>query len=141
MTTWAIILLSGIGLYISAYFTLVYYGALMPSTSLMPSFCRMGEQSCLSVIQTPYARVFKLPNFVLGIIYYAGLIILSGTGLLTSPVLILRVMTAISWLTVGLGVYLVYALIYRVKVPCPLCYASHIINLALAILLTLIATS
>lgn len=137
MIAWLIILLSSIGLYISAYFTLVYYGAISSSTSLVPPFCRMEEQTCLTVLHTPYARVFKLPNFVLGILYYAGLIVLFSARPRPSHSFLLTAACAIAWVTVGLGLYLVYALRYKVRVPCPLCYTSHVINLALAIFLTL----
>ena len=131
-----IIMLSGIGLYISAYFTLVYYGVIKPSTSLVPSFCRMEDQTCFTVIQTPYARVFQSPNFVLGIIYYAALVGLVSSGWLTVIPYLAEAVSVIAWGTVALGIYLTYALLYRVKVPCPLCYISHLINLALAILIT-----
>jgi uncharacterized membrane protein len=137
--SYLIIGLSGIGLYISAYFTLVYYGVIKPSTSLVPSFCRMEDQTCFTVIQTPYARVFKVPNFVLGMIYYTVLIVLASSGWLTTVSYLAEAVGVIAWGTVLLGIYLTYALLYRVKIPCPLCYTSHVINLVLAILIAVIS--
>ncbi len=133
-----IAILAGIGLYISAYFTLVAYGVVNPATRLVPSVCRLDERACRSVLSTPYARVFGAPNFVLGLLYYALILILAVGGLLTSSSVLLVGLRGLAWATVVLGLYLTYALIERVRVHCVLCYAAHSINLALAICLTLV---
>src|SRR5438552_18652203 len=64
------IALSAIGLYIAAYFTLVYYGLISANTRLMPSVCRLEERTCQTVLGTRHARVFGAPNSLLGILYY-----------------------------------------------------------------------
>ena len=38
---------------------------------------------------------------------------------------------AASAMSVGIGVYLSYALVFTLRVPCPLCFTSHGINLAI----------
>jgi uncharacterized membrane protein len=53
--------------------------------------------------------------------------------LLFVPVFLSSLVVA-AWFTVALGIYLAYALFFVIKTPCPLCLASHAINLALALL-------
>ncbi len=129
----ALIILSGIGLYISVYFTLVYYKLVDANTKVVPSFCRMDEGTCQLVIRHPDARLSGLPNSVLGIGFYA-LVMLVGFGV-DGTVLFLLVKW-IAWVTVLLAVYLVYSLFFRVKVVCPLCLVSHAVSVVIAVLLT-----
>ncbi len=125
---WIVSFLALAGLANALYFAMSYYGPsrgrLIPTTG----------SPCQTVMQTPDGRVLGLPNFILGMLYYLALIALSWTAEPTS-----RWMTAAwiaSWLAVLLGVYLVYALLFRLRVSCPLCMMGHAINLALAICLT-----
>jgi uncharacterized membrane protein len=130
------VLLSAIGLYIAAYFTLVYYGIIGANTKLMPNICRLEEHTCQTVLGTKYARVFGVPNSLLGVGYYvivAAVLLVGGSASAFTIALL-----AVAWFTVALGVVLAYSLFFIVKIPCPLCLTAHTINLALAILLTLI---
>ena len=127
-------LLSTIGLYISTYFTLVSYGKIRADSRFVPWFCRMDEGSCALIIHHRDASVFGVPNSLLGIGYYGTLL---AAGLSGGEVLSMHVLQVIAWLCVVLGVYLVYSLVLKVKVLCPLCLISHSINLVIAILLTL----
>ncbi|MFN0157490.1 MAG: vitamin K epoxide reductase family protein [Bacteroidota bacterium] len=128
-----LMLVALIGLYISTYFTLVYYRKIRPDTTFIPGFCRMEDNTCQLVIHHKAARVFYLPNFVLGMIYYAAVILFAfgvsfpffGTMLLYA-----------SWLTVLLAIYLIYSLVYVVKIICPLCLVSHTMNILIALILT-----
>lgn len=135
---WVIVILAGMGFYISTYFTLVAYGVVSATTRLMPSVCRLDERSCQSVLYTPYARLFGAPNFVLGLFYYALILVSAAGGWLASSPTLLIGLRGLAWATVVLGLHLTYALIERVRVHCLLCYAAHVINLALAICLTLV---
>ncbi|HEY8477782.1 MAG TPA: vitamin K epoxide reductase family protein [Chloroflexota bacterium] len=131
----AIVLLALVGLYIALYFTLVTYRVLRPDTRLVPFFCRMEEGVCASIVTSPYARaLLGVPNSLLGVVYYAALLVGVATGLLAHPVL-LTALRVVALLTVALGVYLTHALLFVLRTPCPLCLASHAINLALALLL------
>ena len=127
--------LSVVGLYISLYFTLVYYRVLPAENSFVPAFCSLKEQTCQSVLNTRFARVFGVPNSLLGIIYYVVILILLFSRLLFVP-LFLSTLVVAAWFTVALGIYLAYSLFFIIKTPCPLCLASHAINLALALLFT-----
>lgn len=87
------------------------------------------ERSCTRVLATPFARVFKIPNFVLGMIYYPFIMIsfFVGVGWWIIP---------LSWFVVGFSLYLAYALIIKLKTHCILCYAAQIINVIIALILT-----
>ncbi len=134
--TYFAIALAAIGLYIAAYFTLVYYGLISANTKLMPSVCRLEERTCQTVLGTKYARVFGVPNSLLGVLYYLSVIAILLAGWTVAP--ITGALIAVAWFTVVLGVYLAYSLFFIIKIPCPLCLTGHAINLALAILLTTI---
>ncbi|MEK6303985.1 MAG: vitamin K epoxide reductase family protein [Acidobacteriota bacterium] len=135
MTSFAIIL-AAVGLYIAAYFVAVYYGVLEASTRLMPRVCRLEERTCQTVLHTPYARVFGVPNSVPGVLYYVAVIVLLATGWGVGAIGVTLV--AVAWFTVLLGFFLAYSLLFIIRIPCPLCLTAHTINLALALLLTLI---
>ena len=135
ISSYLAIALSVVGLYIAAYFTLVYYKVIPASTSLMPQVCRLDERTCQTVLTTRYARVFGVPNSLLGIVYYTTVIVcMSGSW--TSG-FIGAALIAASWIAVALGGFLIYSLFFIIRIPCPLCITGHIINLALALLLTL----
>ncbi|MFY9558121.1 MAG: vitamin K epoxide reductase family protein [Blastocatellia bacterium] len=134
--TYTAVALAAIGLYIASYFTLVYYGIVPASIWLMPSICRLEERTCQTVLNTRYARVFGVPNSLLGALYYIVVIttLLCGwtTGLVGTGLIV------VAWFTVALGIFLAYSLFFIIRIPCPLCLAGHTINLALAVLLTII---
>jgi uncharacterized membrane protein len=129
------ILLAAVGLYIAAYFTLVYYGLLAANTKLMPSICRLEERTCQTVLGTKYARLFGAPNSLLGVLYYAAVIVILAGDWSAAPVGVALLVTA--WFTVAVGLFLIYSLFFIIRIPCPLCLVGHAINLALALLLTL----
>jgi uncharacterized membrane protein len=129
-----LVLLSVVGLYISLYFSLVYYRLIGTRNRLVPAFCRMEEDACQLVVRHSDARVFGVPNAVLGVGYYL-LLVLIGVGV-DLPMFVSSMRFA-SWVSVVLAAYLVYSLFSRVKVLCPLCLFSHALNLVIAVLLTL----
>jgi uncharacterized membrane protein len=128
--------LSAVGLYVSIYFTLVYYGIIQAENSIMPAFCSMKEHTCQLVLNSRFARVFGVPNSLLGVIYYALILVLLFANLVFVPVF-LNTLVVVAWFNVALGIYLAYSLFFIIKTPCPLCLASHAINFALALLFTL----
>jgi uncharacterized membrane protein len=151
--TWIISFLALAGLLNALYFALSYYGLargrLIPAVRQKVEGRRSKvegchshfalrtshfESSCRAVTQTPEARALGLPNFILGIPYYLGLIALSWSAD-PAPGWMAAARIA-SYLAVLLGVYLVYALRYRLHVSCPLCLLGHGVNLALAVCLT-----
>lgn len=118
--------LASFGLLISLYFVLVYHGILEPDSRFVPSLCRMNKESCLSIIHTPDARLFGIPNFHLGVLYYLVLI-----ALVFFQDLLIENSTAVRILsggTVVVGAYLTYSLLFKLKTHCVLCYGSHVVN-------------
>jgi uncharacterized membrane protein len=141
-----IIALSLAGLTNAIYFTLAYYGRVKNSRWVPEILCAREGSSCVTVVQTPYARVFGVPNSLLGIIYYVLLI--AWTALRPALRLDLQFLDqyfvvelySISVLlvsvgAVALGFYLIYALRRILHIDCPLCYTAHAINFALFVLL------
>ncbi len=134
-----IIILSFLGLANSIYFTFAYYGRVKKARWVPEILCARDGSSCVTVVQTRYARVFGVPNSLLGIVFYLAV---GGWGLA-------GVTSAGHWLngalivtsagTVALGFYLIYALRRILHIDCPLCYTAHAINAALLILLILSA--
>jgi len=130
-----LILLAAAGFLISLYFTGVYYGYLKSSVWWIPSFCRMDQNSCISILQTPEARIFGVPNFLLGLFFYGGLVIVVLGNV---DGFAFDILTATALFTVVLALYLVYALRVLIKVDCILCYTAHGINTVIAFILILL---
>ncbi len=130
-----LILLATAGFLISLYFTGVYYGYLRSDVWWIPVFCRMEQQSCVSILQTPEARIFGVPNFVLGLLFY-GLLVITILGNYGGFILDLLIATAI--FTVILAIYLTYTLRVRLRTDCVLCYTAHGINTLIALILIII---
>ena len=143
-----IVLLSLAGLADALYFTFAYYGRIRKARWVPEIFCAREGSSCVTVVRTPYARVFGLPNSLLGIVYYLLLIVwivlvprhLSVSGHILRPFDALGLLLlGASLSTVVLGFYLIYALRRVLHTDCPLCYAAHAINMALFVLLLLVS--
>ena len=144
----SIVLLSLAGLADALYFTFAYYGRIRKARWVPEIFCAREGSSCVTVVRTPYARVFGLPNSVLGIVYYVLLVVwivfsphhLSVSGHVLRPFEALGlVLLGASLCTVVLGFYLIYALRRILYTDCPLCYAAHAINIILFVLLILVS--
>lgn len=122
--------LAAAGLLISSYFTAVAYRWMRPDARWIPPFCRLGEATCASIVFTPAARVFGVPNSLLGQIYYATLLVGVPSGALDDPRMRMAWLAA-ALVTVGLGAYLTWSLLFVIRVACALCFASHVINAAI----------
>lgn len=128
--------LAAVGFLISSYFTAISYRWIKPDVKWIPSFCRMEERTCASIVFTPRARVFGLPNSILGQVFYLALMAgVWSNFALTPPVYYLLVCASL--LTVLLGLFLTYSLLFLTRVPCKLCFTSHAINLIIFILLVI----
>ena len=125
-----LLVLSAAGFLISSYFTAVSLRWIEPEAEWIPRFCQLHKQTCASLVFTPRARLLGVPNSVLGQLFYLAIMAgLPGGGLLTPPVFYLYL--GASLLTVLMGLFLTYSLIFVTRVPCKLCFTSHAINLAI----------
>lgn len=133
-----IIILALAGLANAFYFTLAYYGRVKRSRWVPEILCAREGSSCVTVLQTPYARVFGVPNTLPGIVYYLLLIAGVGAGRSFAFVWLPWLLIGASACTVILGFYLMYALRRKLHTHCPLCYTAHVINVLLFVLLILV---
>ena len=119
-----ILILSIAGLWISIYFTGVYYKWFRPDVFWMPQVCQLKEATCMNVLGTPRAKLFGIPNSVFGIGLYFSLIL--GLSHLAPWIALVLLFAA-----TARSIYLAYSLLFVTKIPCPLCFTTHIINLSL----------
>ena len=125
----ALLTLATSGLFISLYFLLVFKGYV--SGRLIPkSICR--KNYCATLLGTSYARLFDVPNFMWGIVYYIGIVLWSLGAL---PVGWYPLVVTASLAAAGFSVYLAYTLIVKLRVVCILCFLSHIINILIVMAL------
>lgn len=123
------------------------------STRPYASSVPLEKQTCETVLSTRFARVFGVPNSLLGVAYYTAVIVLLSTGWIDAPdgvgisfrgvgygFELSAIVVVVAWFTVLLGAFLAYSLFFIVKILCPLCLTAHTINLSLAVLLTMIAS-
>jgi len=135
-----VVLLSLVGLWDALYFTFAYYGRVKKARWVPEILCAREGSNCVTVVQTPYARVFGVPNSLLGIFYYLALLgwVVAGRALPASiSPIVARGFLGVSLGTVLLGFYLIYALMKKLGTHCPLCYLAHGINFLLLVLLIL----
>ncbi|MFB3922618.1 MAG: vitamin K epoxide reductase family protein [Terriglobia bacterium] len=140
-----IITLTAVGIFISLYFTLAFYTRVKESRWIPQILCAPQGSSCATVVQTPYARIFSVPNSLVGIVFYLAILIWLPW---TSDV---HFQEEHLWLVLGwtgalilgsaasviLGFYLMNALRHILRTDCPLCYTAHAINALLLLLLIL----
>ncbi len=132
-TRWILALVSSLGFLISLYFTLVYYKLMPADARFIPKFCRLDQSTCASILATPDARVFGIPNFSLGLVFYLALIVAIALPEFLEKAYLLFV--AASGLSVAMSLFLSYALLFRLNVRCALCFTSHVLNLLIFLLL------
>jgi uncharacterized membrane protein len=120
LASWIVLGLALVGAALSTYFTLAYYGWI-EAHALPAAFCRREERSCVTVLQTPYARLFGVPNSLLGLLLYLMVLAVALLALAGSPSLWLwRTAFAGAAFSVLLAPYLIWALLARLKTWCRL---------------------
>lgn len=104
------------------------YYRVLPGWLTGPEVCRLEDGGCAVLFRTPRAALLGVPNASLGILLYGAL----AAGLiLGAPPLLLFVMTIPA---VGMSAFLGYSLISR-NLECRICWAGHVANVTLAVLL------
>jgi uncharacterized membrane protein len=95
-----------------------------------------GDPSVLDAIAlTPQSRLFRFPNSVVAMAYFAAMTVLCGTGA-TSRGPTRRVAVTASWLSVSVSAYLIYQLVFVLRRKCSICMRAHTLNLALTLVVT-----
>ena len=118
-----------LGLCESSYFLAVYngYGSKIPVPKII---CKKNE--CVDLLKSSYAKLFGIPNFVYGLLFYAGVLLWSLNAL---PAWLYGFVLAASVGATVFSMYLAYVLITKLKVRCMLCYIAHFINISILLLL------
>jgi uncharacterized membrane protein len=129
---------SAIGLYISLYFTLVYFRLVEPDQRFVPAWCRMDNNSCHVIVHSPQAHALGLPNSLYGIFYYLFIASFALINDWYSSYPLQKTMVFFSAAPMLMSIYLFIALRFQLKTHCILCYVSHAINLFLFLLFLLV---
>jgi uncharacterized membrane protein len=110
-----------------------YYGVL-PGWLTGPEICQLEDGGCAVLFRTSRAALLGVPNASLGILLY--LLLAVGLAMHWPPwFLVVMVLPAIAMST-----FLGWSLLSR-KLQCRICWAGHIANFSLAVLLVLRATA
>ena len=114
-----ITLLCGVGLYVSLF---------MLNKSRRAA---RGEIEGPSVVKTPRAHLFGVPNSLVGTLYYpaVGIAVWFARGAAGELVLLAAMAAA-----AATSLYLAYSLLFVTRRECPYCWTSHAVNWALLLL-------
>lgn len=118
---------SVLGLGVAGYLTFEHYTA---STSLACS--DNGVVNCLKVTTSSYSSVAGIPVALLGLVYFAVMLVLQTPQSWRRPEPAVRV-SRVAWSLVGLGsvLYLLYAELFAIDAICLWCTSVHILTLVL----------
>ena len=120
----ALIALSIPALLINVYFAslvLQCCPGLRRRLSTLFNACGADTSSCAIVIETPYARLFAgAPNVVIGVGWVIALLALAGYWIATGSLVVPLAYLAVALGSLGVGAYLIYALVVVLREPCPL---------------------
>ena len=127
---------SSIGLFISVLFAWASNAKPPQGDSLpfvwriVPTLCNMEAGSCGSLLQTKQAKLFGIPNYILGIVFYLFAL---GVAILTpmDPGAIYWALVLVTTGTVFIGAFLIFSLIFTLRTNCLLCYMTHVVNFLL----------
>ena len=100
-----------------------------------------GIINCLAVTTSKYSMIHGVPVAVLGLVFFAVMLVLQSPWAWGSPSLLVRG-GRMAWSLVGVGtaVYLMYAELFLIHNICLWCTAVHVISLLLFVL-TVFATA
>jgi len=91
------------------------------------------DGSCSMLIESRYYHLFYFPNWYFGTVFYLFTLIVA---FFTNTILIdLAILGSVASFITSL--YLIWALVYRLKTVCKICYSAHTVNLLLLIVLIL----
>ena len=133
--------LSLAGLADSLYFTLAYYGRIRKARWVPQILCAREGSSCVTVVQTSYARVW-VPNSLLGILYYVTVMVWLSCGTCPQHRGACLCVPVPDWSTISgkrsnRRFWFLFDLrpAAELHVDCPFCYTAHAINALLFVLL------
>lgn len=132
-----LVAIAALGLINALYFALLYFRLVRPDSRFLPAFCRLGEQTCQAVVFTAYGRFWRVPNGLIGILFYLLVI----TAVVFDREWLLDAALAAALLSLVYGAYLIHALAVRLRARCPLCMLGHAVNAVVTALLLFLQLS
>ena len=127
-------IMSIMGLFISFYFLCAKSGWFPKFVKNMP-LCE--GNTCIRVSDSKYGKMFGIPNYIFGMIYYIAILLFSLFSFLNADKNVYYFLLVMSWSTILLVVYLTYALLVKLKTVCVPCFVLHGVNVGIAALLSL----
>jgi len=118
-------ILSSIGWLLSFYFLGVISSKMNTDKWWVPSFCRMNEGSCSSLVSTKFGKILGQPNAFWGMIYYSFIIMLIFLSIF--GVKINYAFFLFSLISILLSIYLIFGLL-KLNFNCKICVATHCVN-------------
>ena len=108
-------------------------GALLPSIGC-------DTAGCDTVLHSRQAALFAgLPNTIIGMVWYAVLLLWSMAAfLLVFPLWLPTLLTLGAAAALAISIYLAATLLFVLKQPCPLCFTAHAINAAILVVFLLL---
>jgi uncharacterized membrane protein len=115
---------SAAGLGVAGYLTYEHYTG---SSSLVCS--DKGIVNCLAVTTSSYSKVAGVPVAVLGLVFFAVMLVLQLPAMWRRPEPMVR-QARLAWAVVGLGsvLYLLYAELFEIDAICLWCTAVHLLT-------------
>ena len=125
------VLLSLGGLSVSIYLTVAHYGSGI--TLACPD---SGVINCQKVTTSPQSVIFGIPVAVLGIVFFAAMLLLNSPRAWRRPGALIR-LTRITLAIFGVGfaVYLIYTELFTVHAICLWCTSAHVLAFLLFVVL------
>lgn len=123
-----IVVLCLAGLYVSSFMLRKYNRA------------QRGQLDEPSVVTSPRAKMVRVPNAMLGLVYYALVLVLVPFLSHAHPsIIIVALITAIA--AAVSSIYLAYSLLFVTRMPCRYCWTGHVINWSLLVLIIVLSRS
>jgi uncharacterized membrane protein len=124
----AIVIVCLAGAYVSSFMLRKYVRA------------QQGQLTEPSVVTSPRAKIGRVPNAAIGLIYYLLIILLIPFLSPAHPLVILAALAA-AGVAALISVYLAYSLLFVTRMPCAFCWTGHVINWSLLLLLAVLSKS
>jgi uncharacterized membrane protein len=106
------------------------YYLVLPGWLTGPEICQLEAGGCQVLFRSPRARLLGVPNASLGVLLYA--LLATGMALGWPPLLLF----AMTWPAIAMSVVLAYSLISNRR-QCRICWAGHVANATLFVVLGL----
>jgi len=126
-----------VGSSLAALFGLKYYRFAVNDDFRSNSDIGCSPRSCAAVLRENDAHLAGIPNFYPGLVYYLSLLL--APVLLPSAVSYMYYIALVflTLVALGVGAYLIYSMIFKLKRYCTICLAAHAVTVCALIVLIL----